>query len=156
MNRFFASTVFSLALAVIFNSVASAHCQVPCGIYDAQMRFERMLEDEHTISKAQIELGKLAGSTAAQDINQAIRWVTTKEEHASNIQSIIATYFMTQQIKTDDPAYGKKLMAAHKVMVMAMKAKQSADPATAKALEDSIFDFYRAFEGKEPAFDHQH
>ncbi|MEO9590705.1 superoxide dismutase [Ni], partial [Rhodopirellula bahusiensis] len=68
----------------------------------------------------------------------------------------IAAYFMAQRIKTDDPAYGKKLMAAHKVMVNAMKAKQSADPATAKALEESIFAFYEAYEGKKPDFDHEH
>ena len=32
----------------------------------------------------------------------------------------------------------------------------SADPDTAKALEKSIFDLYRAYEGKEPDFEHSH
>ncbi|EMB16295.1 MAG: hypothetical protein CMM00_04970 [Rhodopirellula sp.] len=152
MNRFFASTVLTLAFATI----ASAHCQVPCGIYGDQRRFEEMLEDEHTISKAQNEINSLAGKADAQSVNQAVRWVTTKEDHATRIQNTIAAYFMAQRIKTDDPAYGKKLMAAHKVMVNAMKAKQSADPATAKALEESIFAFYEAYEGKKPDFDHEH
>ena len=152
MNRFFASTVFALLLTTI----ASAHCQVPCGIYGDQRRFEEMLEDEHTISKSQIEINALAGKADAQSLNQATRWVTTKEDHASRIQQTIASYFMAQRIKMDDPAYGKKLMAAHKVIVMAMKAKQSADPATAKALEQSVMDFYEAYEGKKPAFDHKH
>ncbi|EMI54444.1 superoxide dismutase [Ni] [Rhodopirellula sallentina] len=141
----------SLALA----STAHAHCQVPCGIYGDQLRFEMMLEDEHTISKAQTELNTLK-PTDAQSINQLTRWVTTKEDHASRIQETIASYFMAQRIKTSDPAYVKKLAAAHAVMVNAMKAKQSADPATAKALEKSIFDFYRAYEGKEPTFEHSH
>lgn len=152
MNRLFASTVLTLAFATI----ASAHCQVPCGIYGDQRRFEEMLEDEHTISKAQVEINGLAGKTDAQSVNQAVRWVTTKEDHANNVQKVISAYFMAQRIKTDDPAYGKKLMAAHKVIVMAMKAKQSADPATAKALEQSIFDFYEAYEGKKPTFEHSH
>lgn len=141
--------------SVMFASVAEAHCQVPCGIYGDQLRFEMMLEDEHTISKAQLELNTLK-PTAPQSINQLTRWVTTKEDHASKIQETIASYFMAQRIKTDDPAYLKKLAAAHAVMVNAMKAKQSADPATAKALEKSIFDFYRAYEGKEPTFEHSH
>lgn len=146
------STAFLLA-----PMVAMAHCQVPCGIYGDQRRFEQMLEDEHTISKAQITLGELhAGGADPQSINQMVRWVNTKEEHASRVMETIATYFMAQRIKTDDPQYGKKLMAAHKVMLAAMKSKQSADPKTAEDLEKAIFDFYRAYEGKEPAFDHEH
>lgn len=147
-----------VALILATTSIAMAHCQVPCGIYGDQRRFEEMLEDEHTISKAQVEIGAIAeqGEMQPQTINQAVRWTTTKEDHASRIQQTIASYFMAQRIKTDDPKYGVKLMAAHKVIVAAMKAKQSADPATAEMLEKSIFDFYRAYEGKEPAFDHQH
>ena len=148
---------FSVAVLFLVASVAMAHCQVPCGIYGDQLRFEQMLEDEHTISKAQLQLHELSeGEVDPQAINQMGRWVVTKEDHASNIQSIIASYFMAQRIKSSDPEYGKKLMAAHAVIVAAMKAKQSADPDTAKTLEKSIFDFYRAYEGKEPAFDHKH
>ena len=84
------------------------------------------------------------------------RWVSAKEDHATNIQNTIAAYFMAQRIKTDNPKYTEQLVAAHKVMVAAMKCKQSADPATAKALEKSIFALYKAYEGKEPAFDHKH
>ncbi len=146
----------SLAL-LMTAAVASAHCQVPCGIYGDQLRFQQMLEDEQTISKAQIQLGELVGDEVdPQAVNQMVRWTTTKEDHASRIQETIASYFMAQRIKPDAEGYGKTLMAAHAVMVNAMKAKQSADPATAKALEKAIFDFYRAYEGKEPDFDHSH
>ena len=82
--------------------------------------------------------------------------MATKEDHATKIQNTIAAYFMAQRIKPDSENYGKTLMAAHAVMVAAMKCKQSADPATAKVLEKAIFDLYRAYEGKEPAFDHEH
>lgn len=149
---------FLAAFSVVaFVSFASAHCQVPCGIYGDQLRFEQMLEDEHTISKAQLEINKTFESEMTpQSVNQMGRWINTKEEHATKIQQTIAAYFMAQRIKPDSDGYGKKLMAAHMVMVSAMKCKQSADPATAKALEKAIFDFYRAYEGKEPAFEHSH
>ncbi len=148
-----------LSVAVLFTctSIAMAHCQVPCGIYGDQLRFEQMLEDEHTISKAQISINELNGDDVdAQAVNQMGRWVMTKEEHATNIQNTIAAYFMAQRIKADSPTYVKQLTAAHAVMVAAMKCKQSADPETAKVLEKSIFDLYRAYEGKEPDFDHKH
>jgi len=149
------------ALAVVFlcafTSLAMAHCQVPCGIYGDQLRFQQMLEDEHTISKAQLQINELTeGDITPQAINQMGRWVATKEDHATKIQNTIAAYFMAQRIKADNKDYVKQLTAAHAVMVAAMKCKQSADPATAKALEKKIFDLYRAYEGKEPAFDHEH
>jgi nickel superoxide dismutase len=153
MKRCFLS-LFALCAMV---SVAFAHCQVPCGIYGDQLRFEQMLEDEQTISKAQLQLHELtSGEIDAQAVNQIGRWVATKEEHATKIQQTIAAYFMAQRIKADNPNYVKQLTAAHTVMVNAMKCKQSADPETAKALEKSIFDLYRAYEGKEPDFDHSH
>lgn len=145
------ATLLCLTATTVF-----AHCQVPCGIYGDQLRFEQMLEDEHTISKAQLEISKFSDHPTPQDINQVTRWVTTKEQHAQKIQDTIAEYFMAQRIKPDAENYDKTLKAAHAVIIAAMKAKQSADPATAKALEDSIFDLYRAYEGKEPAFDHKH
>ena len=116
-----------------------------------------MLEDEHTISKAQIQINEIADADISADaINQGVRWVTTKEEHATRIQNTIAAYFMAQRIKPGTEGYTKKLTAAPAVMVAAMKCKQSSDPDTAKALEKSIFDLYRAYEGKEPDFDHKH
>ncbi|WP_419189924.1 superoxide dismutase [Ni] [Stieleria marina] len=153
----FAPAFLSLAIVCLASSVASAHCQVPCGIYSDQLRFEQMLEDEHTISKAQLQINELSGGEIdAQTVNQMGRWVSTKEEHATNIQNTIAAYFMAQRIKTDNPKYTEQLVAAHKVMVAAMKCKQSADPATAKSLEKSIFELYKAYEGKEPTFEHKH
>ncbi len=139
----------TMIVALAAQSV-SAHCEVPCGIYGDQRRFESMLEDQSTIEKAIVQIGELAGKHDAQDLNQLIRWVTTKEDHATKIQHTIAQYFMTQRIKADGPDYAKKLTAAHAVMVAAMKAKQSADPAAAQALTTAIHDFYRAYEGKEP------
>ena len=133
------------------------HCEVPCGIYADQMRFEQMLEDTQTIAKAITSLndiaeGFLQSPPDAKTVNQMTRWINTKESHATNTQHIVAQYFLTQRIKSDNENYGKQLAAAHQVMVAAMKCKQDAEPATAKKLKESIYDLYRAYEGKEPKF----
>ena len=134
---------------------ASAHCEVPCGIYADQLRFQQMLEDCQTIEKAMGQIAALAAEVRDQHdplaVNQVARWVATKESHATNTQHIIAQYFMTQRIKADADGYVKKLTAAHAVMVGAMKCKQTVDTANTAALKKAILDFYRAYEGKEPA-----
>ena len=144
-------------LAGLTCATAFAHCQVPCGIFNDQMRFQQMLEDETTIAKAQGQIEEIVASgLSGQAANQLGRWVMTKEEHAAKVQETIATYFLAQRIKTDSPRYMEQLKAAHAVTVAAMKCKQSTDAATAKALEDAILNLYRAYEGKEPAFKHSH
>ncbi len=146
-------SVFALAA---FASQAAAHCQVPCGIFHDQLRFESMLEDTETIAKCITQIGDLSATHDATDHNQLVRWVMTKEDHANKIQETIADYFMAQRIKSDDPAYGKKLMASHAVMVAAMKSKQAADPATAEKLKKAILDFHQAYEGKAFEASHSH
>ena len=148
-------TILAVTLLIPVQFLA-AHCEVPCGIYADQLRFEQMLEDQTTIAKAVTSMTEIAESLASeptvQDINQIGRWTTTKEAHATNTQHIIAQYFMTQRIKPTADDYTKKLTAAHAVMVAAMKCKQTANDATADALRKAILDFYRAYEGKEPNF----
>ncbi|TWT87031.1 superoxide dismutase, Ni [Neorhodopirellula pilleata] len=148
-----------LALTMVGSNAttAHAHCQVPCGIYGDQLRFQQMLEDQQTIAKAQTSINDLSSGTLdAQGHNQLARWVVTKEEHAQRIQTTIAEYFLAQRIKPDASNYAKTLMAAHKVIIDAMKCKQSADPSTAEMLKASVLDLYRAYEGKEPLFEHTH
>ncbi len=142
------------------NEPAAPHCEVPCGIYDDQMRFVQMLEDTQTIAKSITAINDFVDNLGAEPpnakgINQSMRWVTTKENHATNIQQIAAQYFLTQRIKPDNERYVDQLKAAHGVMVAAMKCKQDADASTAEALQNSIYDLYRAYEGKEPDF-HAH
>ena len=150
-------SALSIAFVCAFTSLAMAHCQVPCGIYGDQLRFEQMLEDQHTIAKAQAQINEMTeGEITAQKVNQMARWVAAKEDHATKVQNTIAAYFMAQRIKADNKNYVKQLRAAPAVMVAAMKCKQSADPETAEMLEKKIFDLYRAYEGKEPVFEHKH
>ena len=145
---------FTLSLmAILFVIPAQsilAHCEVPCGIYGDQRRFEDMLEDQETIAKAITSMEELLPNLGGDllSINQVGRWVATKESHATKIQHTIAQYFMTQRIKASGERYQEKLTAAHAVMVAAMKCKQTASQANATALRTAIMKFYSAYEGK--------
>ena len=129
---------------------AQAHCQVPCGIFEDQRRFQEMLEDCKTIAKASAQINELAGKSDALSLNQLTRWVATKEEHAVRIQETVAQYFLAQRIKADADRYQERLVAAHGVIVAAMKSKQTVDAESAETLNAAILDLYRAYEGKEP------
>lgn len=149
MRRMLTFTLIALSSLAI-TRIASAHCQVPCGVYGDERRFEEMLEDTQTITKGMAQINELAAKSDATSRNQLARWVATKEAHASNTQKIIAEYFMTQRIKPGSENYEKKLVAAHGVMVAAMKCKQTVDEANGKALQKSIYTLYEAYTGKKP------
>ena len=141
----------TLALAVLLLGAvrqADAHCEVPCGIYADQMRFETMLEDQSTIAKAMAQITELSGKSGALESNQLVRWVNTKEAHATKTMDVIAQYFMAQRIKPANEAYVKQLTAAHAVIQAAMKCKQTVDPKHADALKAAIAKLYEAYEGK--------
>ena len=154
MTRALSLTVLVTILALSAR-FAQAHCQVPCGIYGDERRIEELLEDQATIAKAQAQINDLAGAHEAQSLNQLVRWVTTKEAHASNVQKVMADYFLAQRIKADKENYTDQLKAAHAVIVAAMKCKQSSDPATAEALKTAVFGLYEAYTGKKPQL-HEH
>ncbi len=133
---------------------AAAHCQVPCGIYADQRRFEELLEDTDTIAKAIAQINELAGTHDANGHNQLARWVATKEAHASNMQEIIGQYFLAQRIKPTSENYVDQLKAAHGVIIAAMKCKQSAEPATADTLRQAVHNLYHAYTGKKAGAEH--
>jgi len=123
---------------------ALAHCQVPCGIYDDAARIAHLKEDATTIEKAINSIQTMAGKHDALAVNQATRWINTKEDHASDIIQVVSEYFLTQKLKpvaegSDGyDAYLKQLADHHAVMVAAMKTKQNVDPATVKDLNKAI------------------
>ena len=123
---------------------AGAHCQVPCGIYDDAARIVRLEEDAATIAKAVDQIGDLSGKRDAQSVNQSVRWITTKENHASHIIEVVAEYFLAQKVKPVMPgadgyqSYLKKLAVHHVVIVAAMKAKQNADASYVDKLSGAI------------------
>jgi len=68
------------------------HCQVPCGIYTDQLRFEQMLEDTKTIAKSITSVETIAqamknGEQSPTNFNQMTRWINTKEDHGDEMQT---------------------------------------------------------------------
>ena len=118
--------IFLIFMSFTSNYVLG-HCQVPCGIYGDQNRFEQMLEDQSSIEKASKLINELSGKKDALSQNQLTRWVSTKEA---------------------DKKYQDKLTKAHAVMVSAMKCKQTIDPQNTASLKANILAFHKAYEGK--------
>ncbi|CAK0871773.1 unnamed protein product, partial [Prorocentrum cordatum] len=76
-----------------------------------------------------------------QSLHQTVRWISTKEEHATKIMTTISEYFLAQKVKKDQLGhheYLEVLALHHAVMVAAMKAKQSADMSAVDALDKAI------------------
>ena len=148
MNKLAITAVAAVILATGIQQYASAHCEVPCGIYGDQLRFEGMLEDQRTVKKAMAEITKLAANADALSANQLARWVANKELHASKIQTTIAQYFMHQRIKPMKKNYVDQITSAHAVMLAAMKCKQSVNSTDADTLEKAIKTFHTHYEAK--------
>jgi nickel superoxide dismutase len=156
-------TVLFLVLAAAFGAPApaSAHCQIPCGIYDDELRVQLMEEDITTIEKSMTQIVALGAATPV-DYNQLVRWVMNKEEHAQKLQDIVTAYFMAQRIKpptdlTDEAAkkdYVNKLTLLHAIQIHAMKAKQSTDLAEIATLRDLVSQFRKAYFGEEAKHTH--
>ncbi|HIP50770.1 MAG TPA: superoxide dismutase [Campylobacterales bacterium] len=134
-------SILALALvttAIIIPQQLTAHCQVPCGIYDDNARVKAMLEDVSTVAKSVKLINELAGKTDAQSQNQMARWVMNKEKHAQNIIATISDYFLTQRVKSSAKDYTERLVKHHTVIVAAMKAKQNADDKSVEALHKAV------------------
>lgn len=131
-------TVLVLFSIITITSVR-AHCQIPCGIYDDQMRIHMMEEHVTTLEKAmkQIEAG--------QNINQTTRWVMNKEKHADELAEIVTYYFMAQRIKPGCEDYALKLSQLHEILVYSMKAKQTTDLANVEKLKELIQHFEQSY-----------
>ena len=139
LKKIIPSAIFSMiGLGLLAPQLLTAHCQIPCGIYDDEARVHLMLEDAETVAKSVKLIGELAGKTDAQSQNQLSRWVTNKEAHAQKIIAIISDYFLTQRVKTTQKDYAERLAKHHAVIIAAMKAKQNADTKHVEALTKSI------------------
>lgn len=137
--------IFSIALLAV--SYTEAHCEIPCGIYDDEMRINMMAEHITTIEKSMEQILKLETSKSI-DYNQLIRWVMNKENHANEFQEIVTQYFMTQRIKVDTENYAKKLIMLHKMLVYAMKCKQTTNLSHISTLRSFLKEFHDLYFGR--------
>ncbi|MBI4369028.1 MAG: superoxide dismutase [Elusimicrobia bacterium] len=147
---------FVVMIAFLVNFVMKgdlyAHCQVPCGIFDDEVRFHEMEEDVATIEKAIKQITELSAQNPV-NFNQIVRWVQTKETHADEIARTSTQYFLAQRLKPVDEKdaaaraeYLSKLAMLHEIVVYSMKTKQALDLANVDKLRSVIGSFKNAYQ----------
>ncbi len=154
MKREFALCLFAFMFFFCLPNVFP-HCQIPCGIYNDEMRFTMMKEHIQTIEKSMAQIIELS-KEPDKNANQLVRWVLNKEQHADELAQIVTYYFLTQRIKPVDENeaaafkdYLLKVSLLHKMLVVAMKTKQTTDLNNVEKLRSLLQDFHDAYLGKE-------
>lgn len=150
MKRLF---LFFLLVLLFFSSRSTGfpHCEIPCGIYNDEMRFSMIAEHIQTTEKAMKQIMELSNQSSP-NMNQIVRWVVNKEKHAEDIQHIISQYFLTQRIKLpaeENPEalkrYNEKISLCHQILVYAMKTKQTTVLANVGKLKSAVQLFKKAY-----------
>jgi nickel superoxide dismutase len=79
------------------------------------------------------------------NFNQLVRWIMNKEHHATEIQTIVAQYFLTQRIKPKAKDYNQKLSLLQQMLIYSMKCKQTTDLKNAAKLRDLVKQFHQLY-----------
>ena len=140
------TVLFTVFMFLISTGIALAHCEIPCGIYDDELRARLIAEHITTVEKSMNQIRSLARKSPLNH-NQMVRWVTNKEAHAGEIQHIVTQYFMTQRIKPGQEKYTEKLEVLHQMLLAAMKAKQTVDLDTIQKLRTLLKTFEKLYFG---------
>lgn len=137
----------TLVLTMALGSMVYSHCQIPCGIYGDPARFDMIAEHTTTIEKSMKQITILSKQNNP-DMNQIVRWVQNKEQHADELSQIVTHYFMAQRIKpvsdTKSKAYQeyiRKLTLLHEMLIYSMKAKQTTDLSNIEKLKTLLAEF---------------
>ena len=145
----------AIVFSTILTKTVTAHCEVPCGIYDDELRIELIKEHIQTIEKAMNQINEIQNSESI-NYNQLVLWINTKEHHAELIQEIAEQYFLTQRINYAEPAdkdtnkkYVNQLTYLHQLIVYSMKAKQSTDLKNIENLNNALSHFEVSYFGKD-------
>ena len=146
---------FAMLLTIVAVVAAAkplfAHCQIPCGIFDDALRIRMLREDIATVEKSMKAIVELSAAEKP-DYHQLVRWVTSKEEHAQKVQDTVAEYFLTQRVKA--PAEGDEagkakyfvqLSSLHRLLVAAMKMKQTTDQAFVDGARKLVDEFAASY-----------
>jgi nickel superoxide dismutase len=129
-----------------FGTMVYSHCQIPCGIYGDEDRFDMIAENITTIEKSMKAIKELSDKPKP-DMNQIVRWVDNKEKHADDTAHIITYYFLAQRVKPTllggeaEKAYVKKLKLLHIMLLGCMEAKQTTDLSHVDGLRSVLADF---------------
>lgn len=151
-----AVAVLCLGMVAGPSFLAFAHCQIPCGIYGDATRFTMLDEHITTIEKSMKQIHQLAKEAEADvkplAANQLVRWTVNKDNHADAFAEIITQYFLQQRIKPVDSdngperdAYVHKVTLCHRMLVTAMKTKQTVDLQHVEDLKSLLAEFRKAY-----------
>lgn len=146
MKKIAVVSILSLCALLMTAGVVWAHCEIPCGIYDDQVRADLIGEHIDTMEKSMKQIEALSKESPI-NYNQLVRWINNKELHANKLQEIVTQYFMTQRIKTDAANYAKKINLLHEMLIYAMKCKQTTDLANIERLRTLLKDFEALYFG---------
>jgi len=145
--RIFSKFFVVVLLMALSANLAYSHCQIPCGIYGDYTRIDLMREHIATIEKSMNQINELS-KNSSENMNQLVRWVNNKDEHADKLTEIVTYYFLSQRVKIVDPGrsgdfkiYQEKLTFLHKMMVFAMKSKQTTDVSNTQRLSTLVNKF---------------
>ena len=129
-----------LVQALAPTTVASAHCDIPCGIYDPH----GAVLAAQTVAKMVELIGALDGTSAA-DRNKFIRCVTVKEQHAEivkhEVQVIWSDYFKPEHLVANPDLHTK----VWNLLKLAGKNKQNVDAEAAAQLQAGVKEFADIF-----------
>ena len=129
-----------LVQALAPTTVASAHCDIPCGIYDPH----GAVLAAQTVAKMVELIGALDGTSPA-DRNQFIRCVKVKEQHAEivkhEVQVIWSDYFKPEHLVANPDLHTK----VWNLLKLAGKNKQNVDAEAAAQLQAGVKEFADIF-----------
>ena len=116
-------------------TVAYAHCDIPCGIYDPTPA--KIAAD--TVAKMVEKINALpAGATDTATRNSVVRMVTVKEQHAEickkELQVLWSDYFKPEHLEK----FPKLHDSFWKALKLASKNKQNVDAAAAAELQAAV------------------
>jgi len=139
--------------AIVFGSLAYSHCQIPCGIYDDEARFNSIAEHITTIEKSMKQIEELKRDS--NNLNQSTRWVMNKEAHADKLSEEITYYSMAQRItpvgadgdKSEREKYVREITTLHEMLVFTMKCKQTTDLGNVEKVKSLLKDFESSYMG---------
>jgi len=123
---------------------ASAHCDIPCGIYDphqsqvAALTVIRMIDLMNDLKQAH-------GPDSPDYINNMSRYVMIKEEHAEIVKREVRVIFGDYIKKEQIDKFPELPALMHQIMQLGSKSRQTADRAVALDLLKAVNRFAEIF-----------
>ena len=125
-------------------TVAHAHCDVPCGIYDPTVAQISALTAVRMIDLME-KLEKETSDKGLSYQNSISRYVAEKERHAETVKEevriIWVDYYKAKQLE----AYPQIHVLVHDIFLLGSKVKQCVDRDAAVKLVEKINEFSEAF-----------